>query len=57
MLLEILIAGHVMIGANLCAVDFIHKGQLYTVEYKCPENGIHPTEKSGMHPSITYLKP
>ena len=54
MLLEILIAGNVMLGPNLCHVDFIHKGQLYTVEYKCQENGIHPTEKSGTPPSITY---
>jgi len=57
MLLEILIAGNVMVGTNLCAVDFIHKGQLYTVEYKCQENGILPTEKSGTLPSIIYLKP
>jgi hypothetical protein len=57
MLLEVLIAGNVMIGPNLCEVDFIHNGQLYTVEYKCQENGIHPTEKSGTHPSIIYSKP
>jgi len=57
MLLEVLIAGNVMVGTNLCAVDFIHKGQLYTVEYKCQENGILPTEKSGTLPSIIYLKP
>jgi len=54
MLLEVLIAGHVMIGPSLCQVDFIHKGQLYTVEYKCQENGILPTEKSGTPLSITY---
>jgi hypothetical protein len=54
MLLEILIAGNVMLGPNLCHVDFFHKGQLYTVEYKCQENGIRPTEKSGTPPSITY---
>ena len=47
MLLEILIAGNVVLGPNLCQVDFIHKGQLYTVEYKCPENGILPRESVG----------
>ena len=54
MLLEIIIAGNVMIGPGLCQADFIHKGQLYTVEYKCQENGILPTEKSGTPQSITY---
>jgi hypothetical protein len=57
MLLEILIAGNVVIGTNLCAVDFIHKGQLYTVEYKCQENGTLQRGSVGMPPSITYSKP
>ena len=54
MLIEVLIAGNVMIGPGLCQADFIHKDQLYTVEYKCQENGILPTEKSGTDPSTTY---
>lgn len=49
MLLEILIAGNVMIGPNLCKIDFIHKGQLYTIEYLCPkENGILQLENLGI---------
>ena len=52
MLLEILIAGNVMLGPNLCHVDFFHKGQLYTVEYKCQENGILPRGSVGMLPYI-----
>ena len=54
MLLEIIIAGNAMIGPGLCQADFIHKGQLYTVEYKCQENGIRPIEKSGTDPSTIY---
>ena len=54
MLFDVLIAGNVMIGPNLCQADFIYEGQLYTVEYKCQENGILPTEKSGTPPSTTY---
>ena len=57
MLLEILIAGNVVIGTNLCAVDFIHKGQLYTVEYKCQENGTLQRGSVGMLPSTIYSKP
>jgi hypothetical protein len=57
MLLEIFIAGNVMIGPNLCSVDFIQNGQLYTVEYKCPENGTLLKENVGMLPSTTYSKP
>ena len=41
-LLDILIAGNVMIGPTLCKADLIYKDQLYTVEYKCHENGILP---------------
>jgi hypothetical protein len=57
MLLEVIIAGNVMVGPNLCQADFIHKGQLYTIEYKCQENGIHPRENLGTHPSTIYSKP
>ena len=48
MLLEIFIAGNVMVGPNLCQADFLHKGQLYTVEYKCQENGTLLRESVGM---------
>ena len=54
MLLEIIIAGNVMIGPGLCQADFIHKGQLYTVEYKCQENGTLLKEKIGTDQSITF---
>ncbi len=54
MLLEILIAGNVIIGPNLCKVDYIHNGQLYTVEYKCPENGILQRESVGTDQSTTF---
>ena len=54
MLLEILIAGNIIIGPNLCKVDFIHNGQLYTVEYKCRENGTLLRENRGIPPSTTY---
>ena len=54
MLLEVLIAGNIMIGPKLCQVDFIHNGQLYTVEYKCQENGILLNEKRGTLQYITY---
>jgi hypothetical protein len=57
MLLEIFIAGNLMIGPNLCAVDYIHKGQLYTVEYKCQENGTLQKGSVGTLPSTTYSKP
>jgi len=39
-LLEILIAGNVMVGPDVCEADIIYKDQVYTVEYKCHENGI-----------------
>jgi hypothetical protein len=52
MLLEILIAGNVMIGPNLCQADVIHKNQLYTIEYKCQENGTLLRESVGMLPFI-----
>ena len=54
MLLEILIAGNVMIGPNLCQVDYIHNGQLYTVEYKCQENGILLKESVGTDQFTTF---
>jgi hypothetical protein len=54
MLFEIIIAGNVMIGPGLCQADFIHKGQLYTVEYKCQENGILPRESVGTDQSTTF---
>ena len=56
MLFEVIIAGHVMIGPNLCSVDFIHKGQLYTFEYKCQENGTLQKGSVGMLQSTTYSK-
>ena len=52
MFLEILIAGNVMVGPNLCQTDVIHKNQLYTIEYKCQENGILPRGSAGMLPFI-----
>lgn len=54
MLLEILIAGNVMMGPNLCKADFITNNQLYTVEYICQENGTLPKESVGMPQSTTY---
>jgi len=54
MLLEIFIAGNVMIGPNLCSADFIEKGQLYTVEYICHENGTLPKESVGTHQYTKY---
>ncbi len=54
MLLEIFIAGNVMIGPDLCKVDFINNGQLYTVEYKCQENGTLQRGSVGMLQSIKY---
>lgn len=56
MLLEILIAGNVMIGPNLCKLDYIHNGQLYTAEYKCHENGTLPKESVGTDQSTKYSK-
>ena len=52
MLLEILIAGHVVIGPKLCQVDIIHKNKLHTFEYVCPENGTLLRESVGMLPFI-----
>ena len=54
MLLEIIIAGNVMIGPGLCQADFIHKGQLYTVEYKCHENGTLLKENVGTDQFTTF---
>jgi len=56
MLLEILIAGNVMIGPNLCQVDVIYKNKLHTFEYVCQENGTLLKESAGILPSITYSK-
>ena len=56
MLLEVLIAGNVMIGPNLCQADLIYQDQLYTVEYKCQENGTLQRGSVGMLPSIKYSK-
>jgi|LakMenEpi03Aug12_release.lakeMendotaPanAssembly.Ray.scaffolds.fasta_scaffold5530996_2 hypothetical protein len=56
MLLEILIAGNVMIGPNLCQVDYMHNGQLYTAEYKCHENGTLQRGSVGMPQSTKYSK-
>jgi hypothetical protein len=56
MLVEVLIAGNVMIGPNLCQADLIYKNQLYTVEYKCPENGTLQRGSVGMLQSTKYLK-
>jgi len=53
MLLEVLIAGNVMIGPNLCQADLIYKNQLYTVEYKCQENGTLQRGSAGM---LQYIK-
>ena len=52
MLLEILIAGNVMVGPNLCRADVIHENQLYTIEYKCQENGTLQRGSVGMLPFI-----
>jgi len=52
-LLDVLIAGNVMIGPNLCQADLIYQDQLYTVEYKCQENGILPRGSAGM---LQYIK-
>jgi hypothetical protein len=54
MLLEIFIAGNVMIGPNLCQVDFIHNGQLYTVEYKCLDNKILSRKRIGPDKFTTF---
>ena len=48
MLLDVLIAGNVMIGPSLCQADLIYQDQLYTVEYKCQENGTLLRESVGM---------
>jgi hypothetical protein len=47
-LLEVLIAGHVMTGPDKCQADLIYKDQVYTVEYKCQENGILRLENPGI---------
>ena len=48
------IVGKVMIGPNLCEVDYLQNGQIYTVEYVCHENGTLLREKSGTHLSTTF---
>ena len=48
MLLDVLIAGNVMIGPSLCQADLIYQDQLYTVEYKCQENGTLQRGSVGM---------
>jgi len=53
MLLEILIAGHVLIGPKLCQVDLIiNKEQHHRFEYVCQENGTLLRESVGMLPFI-----
>jgi hypothetical protein len=52
-LLDVLIAGNVMIGPNLCQADLIYQDQLYTVEYKCQENGTLQRGSAGM---LRYIK-
>jgi hypothetical protein len=47
-LLEILVAGNVMVGPDMCEADIIYNDQVYTVEYKCQENGILRLENPGI---------
>jgi hypothetical protein len=56
-LLLLLVVGKVMNGPNLCQIDYITNGQLYTIEQKCQENGTLLNESVGTPPSIKYLNP
>jgi hypothetical protein len=55
-LLLLLVVGKVMIGPNLCQIDYMTNGQLYTAEYKCHENGTLLNESVGTPPSTKYSK-
>jgi hypothetical protein len=46
-----MIVGKVMIGPNLCEVDYLQNNQIYTVKYVCQENGTLLRESVGMLPS------
>jgi len=53
MLLAIaMVVGKVMIGPNLCEVDYLQNNQIYTVKYVCQENGTLLKESVGMHQYI-----
>lgn len=47
-----MIVGKVMIGPNLCEVDYLQNNQIYTVKHVCQENGTLLKESVGMLPSI-----
>jgi hypothetical protein len=46
-LVMVIVVGNVMIGPQLCQVDYLHNGQIYTIEEKCQENSIPHIENPG----------
>lgn len=46
-ILVLVVVGKMMIGPQLCQIDYFNKGQIYTIEEKCQENSIPHTENPG----------
>lgn len=47
-LMVVIVVGHMMIGPQLCQIDYLNNGQIYTVEEKCLENGTLQLENPGI---------
>ena len=47
-ILVLVIVGKMMIGPQLCQIDYLNNGQIYTVEEKCLENGTLQLENPGI---------
>ncbi len=50
------IVGHMMIGPDLCQIEFLSDNKIYTFTYPCPENGTLLNESVGMLQSTKYSK-
>ena len=50
------IVGHMIVGPDLCQIDFLGENKIYTFTYQCQENGTLQRESVGMLPSTKYSK-
>ena len=48
------IVGHMIVGPDLCQIDFLGDKQIYTFTYQCQENGTLLNESVGMLQSTKY---
>ena len=52
----LVVVGHMLIGPDLCQIDFLGDNQIYTFTYQCQENGTLQKGSVGMLQSIKYSK-